>query len=144
MPEERGTQNVYAVRFKGFRAVRDYIDSFWDVALARLETLAERMIVKSIVLRCELQRAFALFTERAGRVVAEPNAGTLMTMRASFASNRTVRSSNARLTVPKCSWDACARSHRRIGLRWIGIPARGRPSRRSSKWNSKRSTAARA
>jgi hypothetical protein len=28
------------VRLKGFRAVRDYIDSFWDVALARLETLA--------------------------------------------------------------------------------------------------------
>ena len=40
VPEERGTQNVYAVRLKGFRAVREYIDSFWDVALARLETLA--------------------------------------------------------------------------------------------------------
>jgi DNA-binding transcriptional ArsR family regulator len=40
VPEERGTQNVYAVRLKGFRAVRDYIDSFWDVALARLESLA--------------------------------------------------------------------------------------------------------
>jgi DNA-binding transcriptional ArsR family regulator len=40
MPEERGTQNVYAVRLQGFREVREYIDSFWDVALARLEALA--------------------------------------------------------------------------------------------------------
>jgi DNA-binding transcriptional ArsR family regulator len=38
--EERGTLNVYAVRVQGFRAVRDYIDSFWDVALARLEAMA--------------------------------------------------------------------------------------------------------
>jgi DNA-binding transcriptional ArsR family regulator len=38
--EERGTLNVYAVRVLGFRAVRDYIDSFWNVALARLEALA--------------------------------------------------------------------------------------------------------
>ncbi len=38
--EERGTQNVYAVRVQGFRAVHDYIDSFWDVALTRLEALA--------------------------------------------------------------------------------------------------------
>jgi DNA-binding transcriptional ArsR family regulator len=37
---ERGTQNIYAVRLQGFRAVRDYIDSFWDVALSRLEELA--------------------------------------------------------------------------------------------------------
>lgn len=40
VPEERGTQNVYAVRVQGFRAVRDYIDSFWDVALSQLEELA--------------------------------------------------------------------------------------------------------
>jgi len=39
-PEERGTQNVYAVRVQGFRAVREYVDSFWDVALSRLEELA--------------------------------------------------------------------------------------------------------
>jgi DNA-binding transcriptional ArsR family regulator len=39
--EERGTLNVYAVRVQGFRAVRDYIDSFWNVALARLEALAD-------------------------------------------------------------------------------------------------------
>jgi DNA-binding transcriptional ArsR family regulator len=38
--EERGTQNVYAVRVQGFRAVRAYIDSFWEVALSQLEQLA--------------------------------------------------------------------------------------------------------
>ena len=38
--EERGTQNVYAVRVQGFSAVREYIDSFWDVALSQLEQLA--------------------------------------------------------------------------------------------------------
>ncbi|HMD02551.1 MAG TPA: metalloregulator ArsR/SmtB family transcription factor [Candidatus Baltobacteraceae bacterium] len=42
VPEERGTQNVYAVRVQGFRAVRAYIDSFWDVALSQLEELAQR------------------------------------------------------------------------------------------------------
>jgi DNA-binding transcriptional ArsR family regulator len=41
-PEERGTQNVYAVRVQGFRAVREYLDSFWDVALSQLEELAKR------------------------------------------------------------------------------------------------------
>jgi DNA-binding transcriptional ArsR family regulator len=41
-PEERGTQNLYAVRVQGFRAVREYIDSFWDVALSRLEELARQ------------------------------------------------------------------------------------------------------
>ena len=39
---ERGTQNVYAIRLQGFRTVRDFIDSFWDVALSRLEKLAAR------------------------------------------------------------------------------------------------------
>ena len=41
IPEERGTQNVYAVRIQGFRQVREYIDSFWDVALSQLEALAD-------------------------------------------------------------------------------------------------------
>ena len=40
--EERGRENVYAVRAAGFRAARAFIDSFWDVALARLEELARR------------------------------------------------------------------------------------------------------
>jgi len=42
VPNERGTQNVYAIRVQGFRAVREFIDSFWDVALSQLEELAER------------------------------------------------------------------------------------------------------
>jgi DNA-binding transcriptional ArsR family regulator len=37
---ERGTQNIYAIRLQGFGAVREFIDSFWDVALSRLEELA--------------------------------------------------------------------------------------------------------
>ena len=37
---EQGTLNVYSVRLQGFRAVRDYVDDFWDVALSRLEKLA--------------------------------------------------------------------------------------------------------
>jgi DNA-binding transcriptional ArsR family regulator len=39
---ERGAQNVYAIRLQGFNAVRDFIDSFWDVALSRLQDLADR------------------------------------------------------------------------------------------------------
>jgi DNA-binding transcriptional ArsR family regulator len=39
---ERGTQNLYAIRMQGFRAVREYLDSFWDVALERLERLAQK------------------------------------------------------------------------------------------------------
>jgi hypothetical protein len=30
------------VRIQGFAAVRDYLDEFWDSALARLQKLAER------------------------------------------------------------------------------------------------------
>jgi DNA-binding transcriptional ArsR family regulator len=37
---ERGAQNIYAIRVQGFAAVREFIDSFWDVALSRLEELA--------------------------------------------------------------------------------------------------------
>jgi DNA-binding transcriptional ArsR family regulator len=37
---ERGAQNVYAIRLQGFGAVREFIDSFWDVALSRQEELA--------------------------------------------------------------------------------------------------------
>lgn len=42
VPSERGTQNVYAIRVQGFRAVQEFIDSFWDVALTQLEQLARR------------------------------------------------------------------------------------------------------
>ena len=42
IPTERGTQNVYAIRVQGFRAVQEFIDSFWDEAPAQLEELAKR------------------------------------------------------------------------------------------------------
>lgn len=35
-----GTKNVYSVRMQGFAQVRDFLDSFWDIALDRLATLA--------------------------------------------------------------------------------------------------------
>lgn len=38
---ESGAQNIYTIRVQGFGAVREFIDSFWDVALSRLEKLAE-------------------------------------------------------------------------------------------------------
>jgi DNA-binding transcriptional ArsR family regulator len=37
---EEGTRNLYAVRIQGFRSVQEFLDSFWDVALGRLEKLA--------------------------------------------------------------------------------------------------------
>jgi DNA-binding transcriptional ArsR family regulator len=37
-----GTRNVYAVRMQGFASVREFLDEFWDVALARLQELADR------------------------------------------------------------------------------------------------------
>ena len=37
-----GTRSLYAVRVQGFAGVREFLDQFWDVALARLETLARR------------------------------------------------------------------------------------------------------
>lgn len=36
-----GARNVYDVRLQGFAAVRDFLDQFWDTALARLEALAK-------------------------------------------------------------------------------------------------------
>ena len=37
---EEGTRNLYSIRIQGFRAVQEFLDSFWDVALGRLEELA--------------------------------------------------------------------------------------------------------
>jgi DNA-binding transcriptional ArsR family regulator len=37
---EHGTTNLYSVRVEGFRTVQSFLDSFWDVALNRLEALA--------------------------------------------------------------------------------------------------------
>lgn len=39
---EEGTRNVYSIRMQGFAHVRDFVDDFWDTALARLEDLARR------------------------------------------------------------------------------------------------------
>jgi DNA-binding transcriptional ArsR family regulator len=39
---EEGTRNVYSVRMQGFASVRDFVDAFWDAALARLEEFARR------------------------------------------------------------------------------------------------------
>lgn len=38
---QEGTRSIYSVRIQGFRAVRDFVDGFWDVALDRLAALAE-------------------------------------------------------------------------------------------------------
>jgi DNA-binding transcriptional ArsR family regulator len=37
---EEGTRNLYSIRMRGFARVRDFVDDFWDTALARLEELA--------------------------------------------------------------------------------------------------------
>jgi DNA-binding transcriptional ArsR family regulator len=37
---EDGTRNLYSIRMQGFASVRDFVDDFWDLALARLEELA--------------------------------------------------------------------------------------------------------
>ncbi len=42
VPNQRGAQNIYAIRVQGFRAVQEFIDSFWDAALSQLEQLAKR------------------------------------------------------------------------------------------------------
>ena len=39
---EDGTRNIYSVHMLGFTSVRDFVDQFWDTALARLEELARR------------------------------------------------------------------------------------------------------
>ncbi len=37
-----GTKSVYAVRLEGFGPVREFLEEFWDAALARLEELARK------------------------------------------------------------------------------------------------------
>jgi DNA-binding transcriptional ArsR family regulator len=39
---EQGTRNIYSIRMQGFARVRDFVDDFWDTALARLEELSRR------------------------------------------------------------------------------------------------------
>ena len=35
-----GARSLYAVRVQGFASVRDFLDEFWDAALARLQELS--------------------------------------------------------------------------------------------------------
>jgi DNA-binding transcriptional ArsR family regulator len=37
---EAGVRNLYSIRVQGFVTVRDFVDDFWDTALARLQELA--------------------------------------------------------------------------------------------------------
>jgi DNA-binding transcriptional ArsR family regulator len=39
---EDGARNLYSIRMHGFASVREFVDDFWDIALARLEELAQR------------------------------------------------------------------------------------------------------
>jgi DNA-binding transcriptional ArsR family regulator len=39
---EVGTRNIYSIRMQGFASVREFLDDFWDTALARLRELSER------------------------------------------------------------------------------------------------------
>ena len=39
---EEGVHNLYSIRIQGFATVREFVDDFWDTALARIETLARR------------------------------------------------------------------------------------------------------
>ena len=39
---EEGSRHCYAVSMKGFAAVREYLDEFWDAAFARLEELSRK------------------------------------------------------------------------------------------------------
>ncbi len=38
---EEGTRNIYSIRMQGFASVREFVDDFWDTALARLRELAK-------------------------------------------------------------------------------------------------------
>jgi DNA-binding transcriptional ArsR family regulator len=37
-----GTSHRYVIRLKGFAPVREFLDGFWDTALARLEALSRK------------------------------------------------------------------------------------------------------
>ncbi len=39
---DEGARSLYAVRVQGFAGVRDFLDEFWDTALARLQQLARQ------------------------------------------------------------------------------------------------------
>jgi hypothetical protein len=37
-----GARHCYAINLKGFGPVREFLDQFWDTALARLEELSRK------------------------------------------------------------------------------------------------------
>lgn len=37
-----GNKSLYAIRIQGFAPVREFLDEFWDVALARLQELSKK------------------------------------------------------------------------------------------------------
>jgi DNA-binding transcriptional ArsR family regulator len=39
---DEGTRNIYCIHMRGFAGVRDFLDMFWDTALARLAELARK------------------------------------------------------------------------------------------------------
>ena len=40
--EPRGTARIYSIHTPGLRALRDWVDGFWDEALDRFKTYAEK------------------------------------------------------------------------------------------------------
>jgi DNA-binding transcriptional ArsR family regulator len=40
--EQQGTRSIYCINLEGLRAVRTYLDRFWDEALHNFKTLAEQ------------------------------------------------------------------------------------------------------
>jgi len=40
--EKRGTRSMYSVQQEGISAIREYLDRFWDEALANFKALAEQ------------------------------------------------------------------------------------------------------
>jgi DNA-binding transcriptional ArsR family regulator len=73
-----GTRRLYQVDADGLAALRAYLESFWDRSLSDFRSAAEREeeqmttqttiepIVRSVVVRCPLERAFELYTARLG------------------------------------------------------------------------------
>ena len=76
-----GTRRLYQIDPAGLAVLRSYLETFWDVALSDFRAAAEhereerRMstqmtiepIVRSVTVRCPLQRAFEVYTDGIGR-----------------------------------------------------------------------------
>lgn len=46
--EKRGTRSMYSVQQEGIAAIRQYLDRFWDEALANFKAVAEKAEVEKI------------------------------------------------------------------------------------------------